>query len=93
MIEFHDPRAQPSVEPTPYELETELTDGKTVGLLANGFPDSVRFLDQLEAVLSERLPRVTVKRYDKGNASVILDDQVLAGITKECHAVVAAYGH
>ena len=93
MIEFHDPRGEPSVEVTPYELSETIGEGKTVGLLANGFPDSVRFLDQLETALESRLPGATIKRYDKGNASIVLADQLLDGITKECHAVVTAYGH
>jgi hypothetical protein len=93
MIEFHDPRAEPGATLEPYQLTAELTEGSTLGLLANGFPDSERFLDQLEASLACALPWLEVKRYNKGNASVIASDQVLAGISKECKAVVTAYGH
>ena len=52
-ISFLDPRGESAVEPTPYDLSTRLDPGVTVGLLANGFPDSVEFLD---AVRTERPP-------------------------------------
>ena len=93
MIEFLDPRAHPGATPEPYDLTVELTEGSTLGLLANGFPDSEQFLDQLQESLSIAKPWLEIRRYNKGNASVIASDQVLAGISRECKAVVTAYGH
>ena len=97
MIEFHDPRAEPGATEQPYELQAELgpnlDDDVTLGLLANGFPDSEQFLDQLAEALGTALPHLTIRRYNKGNASVIAGDQVLEGISRECKAVVTAYGH
>ena len=92
MIEFLDPRAEPAAEPEPYELAASL-DGATAGLLANGFPDSVNFLDRVAEVLIDLVPGIELRRYNKGNASVLADDQLLDGISKECKAVVTAYGH
>ena len=44
MIRFHNPTARTAVAPEPYELSCDIRpkDGAdlTVGLLANGFPDS-----------------------------------------------------
>ena len=65
----------------------------TIGLLANGFPDSVRFLDCVEEALQAELPGISTLRFNKGNASILAGDQLLDGITKECRAVVTAYGH
>ena len=47
MIEYHDPQANSSVAVTPYQLGISLAGGRplTVGLLANGFPDSENFLN------------------------------------------------
>jgi hypothetical protein len=91
---FVDPRATSETLVTPYELAVDLHgDALSVGLLANGFPDSVAFLDQVEAALGESLPRVTFKRYNKRNASAIASEEMLATIASECGAVVAAYGH
>jgi hypothetical protein len=93
-LRFVDPRGVPARPTDPYLLSADLTAaGCTVGLLANGFPDSVTFLDELELVLNEQLPTVRTLRYAKPNASDIADDQLLAGITRECRAVVTAYGH
>ena len=93
MIRFHDPRAAPGAELRPYELTFNAEPETTIGLLANGFPDSERFLDCVAEVLEEQRPGLRIKRYNKGNASILASDQVLDGITAECKAVVTAYGH
>jgi hypothetical protein len=93
-IEFVDPRGQPSAAVEPYVLAVDLHDGPAaVGLLANGFFDSVAFLDQVAEALADAVPGVTIHRYDKGDASSMAPDQLLDGISAECAAVVTAYGH
>ncbi len=93
-VQYLDPRAQPGQEAEPYQLSLDVEDGPvTVGLLANGFPDSVAFLDQVEVALAAVLPGARFRRYDKGNASAVASDQLLDGITAECQAAVTAYGH
>ena len=95
MIEYHNPRAKVNVEHFPYNLSITLTGSNkaSVGLLANGFPDSVVFLEAVGRALEEELPGIRVRSYNKGNASIIASDDLVAGITKECKAVVTAYGH
>ncbi len=93
-ITFVDPRAEPGAPIEPYELRANLeVDGLTLGLLANGFPDSVAFLDQVQAALAEILPGASFKRWDKGDASSVASPAMLAEMVQSCHAVVAAYGH
>ena len=92
-ISFLDPRGESAVEPTPYELSTSLESGVTVGLLANGFPDSVEFLDAVGDAVAVLRPDIGFVRYDKGDASAIANDAMLGAIEAECGAVVAAYGH
>lgn len=93
-ITFVDPRAEPGAAVEPYELRADLeTEGLTIGLLANGFPDSVAFLDQVQVALAQALPRAAFKRWDKGNASTVASTAMLAEMEASCHAVVAAYGH
>ncbi len=92
-IEFLDPRGEPETVAVPYDLSADLGGPATVGLLANGFPDSVAFLDQVEAAMRSLRPGLEYARYDKGNASAIAGDPMLDTITSECQAVVAAYGH
>lgn len=95
MIEFHDPRGQVATEPRPYTLGIKVrgANGLTVGLLANGFPDSVNFLDRIGDVIAELEPGVSLSHYNKGNASIAAPDDMLAEIRENCDAVVAAYGH
>ena len=92
-IQFIDPRAEPGATPEPYDLSADITGGQTVGLLANGFPDSVRFLDYVQQSLSAKFPDLKIKRYNKGNATTVAGDQLLTGIAEECLAVITAYGH
>lgn len=94
MIEFLDPRGAPGTPIEPYELNIDAGSGPiTIGLLANGFPDSVRFLDQVGRALAAANPEATFVRYDKGDASSVVSDVMLDDLVDRCQAVVAAYGH
>jgi hypothetical protein len=92
-ISFLDPRGESAVEPTPYDLSTRLDPGVTVGLLANGFPDSVEFLDAVGEAITAQRPGIELARWNKGDASAIANDTMLGEIEAECVAVVAGYGH
>jgi len=92
-ISFLDPRGESALEPTPYDLSTRLEPGVTVGLLANGFPDSVEFLDAVGEAITAQRPGIELARWNKGDASAIANDTMLGEIEAECVAVVAAYGH
>ena len=92
-MEFLDPRGAPLAPIEPYRGRAVLAAGETVALFANGFPDSVAFLEHIGRALSNELPGVDVKLWNKGNASALASDQHLGEIQAECTAVVAAYGH
>ena len=93
-VEYLDPRAEPGVPVVPYGLSLPADAGPvTIGLLANGFPDSAVFLDALAEELNRLDPMWKFLRYAKPNASVPAGDQLLDGIAAECRAVVTAYGH
>ncbi len=95
MIEFHDPRAEIGVEVEPYMLGIDLgtEEPVTVGFLANGFPDSDVFLSVVAEAVTSALPSVTAAHWNKGNASIPANDEILGEIENRCQAVVAAYGH
>ncbi len=92
-MRFVDPLPAPSVAADPYDLSTPLGPGAIIGLFANGFPDSVEFLSQVEAALADRLEQPTFVHMNKGNASRLATDDEVAEISERCDAVVAAYGH
>jgi hypothetical protein len=92
-MEFLDPRGVPSRAIEPYELAVDLQEGDTVALFANGFPDSVAFLEHVEKSLTRQLPGVSFLQLNKGNASALASNEHLSTIADSCSAVVAAYGH
>lgn len=94
-ITYLDPRAEPGIAVDEYTARS-LDPGvaSTIGLLANGFPDSVAFLDHVErALLNVAPPGSVVKRYAKPNASASIADELLRTIVAECNGLVTAYGH
>ena len=96
MIKFVDPRGEVRTEEQPYELSFDLQNapaGTTVGLLANGFPDSQNFLEILGATICRRWPHLQVKVWNKGNASIAAPQSMLDEIKAQCQVVVAAWGH
>lgn len=93
-VDFLDPRAEPGQPVEPYSLRADLAAGTVViGLLANGFPDSVAFLDQVQEALAGRLGDARFVRYDKGNASAPASDEMLDAMASQCTVAVTAYGH
>lgn len=92
-MRFVDPLPAPSIAADRYDLSTPLEAGATIGLFANGFPDSVEFLSQVESALATRLEQPTFVHMNKGNASRLASDDEVATIAEQCDAVVAAYGH
>lgn len=94
MVQFVDPRAEVGVTITAYELGIDLAAeaAPKVALLANGFPDSVRFLAAVKEALQELLPAMQAQEFDKGNASITVSESMLADING-ADAAIAAYGH
>lgn len=93
-IKYLDPRSKPGLSVDPYDLQIDITrPGITLGLLANGFPDSVIFLNEIGSALKKRLPDIRLQTFDKGNPTIIADEPLIDAITAECKTVVTAYGH
>jgi hypothetical protein len=97
-IRFLDPRAQPSAPISPYEAKLDWSSAQnqplSIGLLANGFPDSDNFLETVEIALRNILPKDTTYSFtNKGNASAPASKEMVEAIAANTHAVVTAYGH
>ena len=94
MITFVDPRSEPGAPVEDYDLGVDVTaTPTTIGLVANGFPDSERFLDHVEKALAIELPHAMFRRWNKGDASSQLSAAMLDEVVEACDAVVGAYGH
>lgn len=92
-IEFHDPRGEQGRTSEAYALALDCESAVTIGLLANGFPDSVVFLDAVESALGAVLPAARFRCYAKPGASTPASADLVARIAGECDALVTAYGH
>jgi hypothetical protein len=79
----------------PYTLGLDLDaePAASIGLMANGFPDSVAFLDAVEVALVAQHPNLRIHRYNKGNASISASDALMDEIANQCDGLIAAYGH
>ena len=85
-VEYYDPRARQDSAPQPYDRTADLSGPLTVGLLANGFPDSGRFLEHLAAALGPKLPRASFKHFVKPADSAVVSEEMLAAIEEESTA-------
>ena len=65
-------------------------NGRTVGLLDISKPRGNVFLDRLEQLLNERLPRVAVKRYRKPTFAKPAPEPLRQQIREECDFVIEA---
>lgn len=94
MIEFHDPRARVGRILEAYSLQVDLRSCQApkVAFLANGFPDSERFLDKIANVMRTLLPNLTISTHNKGNASIVANEDILNAI-RGSDAAITAYGH
>jgi len=95
MIEYHNPQADVGIDEVPYALKANLSAkaSVSVGFLANGFPDSVNFLEALAEAMQTLEPSIETFMYNKGNASIPAPAALLEEAKRDCAAVVAAYGH
>ena len=97
MLTFFDPRGlvKRTVEPYCNSLDVRKKGGEdiTVGLLANGFPDSELFLRKVGSAIQNCLPQIGTKIWNKGNPGITVPEDLLQAIVADCHVVVAAYGH
>ena len=92
-IRFHDPRPPTAATVDAYKVDGHGDRAPVIGLLANGFPDSMTFLDALSVELALRVPGVTFARVEKPSPPTPLTAEQHRMLTEDCVAVVAAYGH
>ena len=94
-VSFHDPRppiveAAQSFRSLPLR---KIPSAPTIGLLANGFPDSAQFLDAVARRIAAVVDGVGFERVTKVSPPTPLTEAQVTLLTTTCDAVVAAYGH
>ena len=97
MIKFIDPRGKVATPIEPYELSKNVRENEgdrlSVALLANGFPDSELFFKKLGEAIERRLPKISTKLWNKGNAGSPASDEMLHEIMSSSTIAIAGYGH
>jgi hypothetical protein len=94
-VSFLDPRP-PVVEAAHSYAQMQLRSiprRPTIGLLANGFPDSAEFLIAVAQQIAARIDGVKFERITKVSPPTPLTASQLTRLTTTCDAVIAAYGH
>lgn len=95
MVDFHDPRAPTGVKSEPYGLAVDLKrmNDPCVAFLANGFPDAERFLGKVAEAMQRILSQLSIRAFNKGDASSPAPAAMVEEVRNGCHAAVTAYGH
>ena len=93
VIRFFDPRPAARPAPGSRTFVASRRERRTVGLLANGFPDSMAFLDAVAHTLAHAYPATRFVRVEKTSPPEPLTDEQLQVLTNDCDGVIAAYGH
>jgi hypothetical protein len=95
-ITYLDPIPESSTPSDPYTLSVDASRPVRIGLVANSFPGSARFLSFVADAVGRELDAsfVSFEKDKLGlNASIMLPDDQVTGIRAEVDAVVTAYGH
>lgn len=86
----------PTVEPIPAEAivasRPDTLDGKVLGLLANGKPNSVEILDMVHEILADRYEFKQVIAKNKGNASRPCPADLMEEMAEQCDVVITSSG-
>ena len=85
MIEYHNPSGRER-RASSHGLSVPGRDPNAHWLLANGFPDSVEFLNEIGAAIEALRPGISIVAYNKRNATMPASEQLL-------EIVVNARGH
>ena len=86
----------PTAEAIPIEAviasRPDTLDGKVLGLLANGKPNSVEMLEMVREVLADRFEFKEVVARNKGNASRPAPPAILDELADLCDLVITSSG-
>ncbi len=91
-LEVLNPVQEPLPENGFLARRPESLDGKIVGLLSNGKPNSDNLLTLVFDVIKDVAPDMQAFSIDKGNASRPCPEDILNKIKSECEVVITASG-
>ena len=91
-LEVLDPTVQPIPEHAVIAARPDTLDGASIGLLANGKPNSEELLEMVREVLADRYEFGEVIARNKGNASRPCPGDILDDLVERCDVVITASG-
>ena len=93
-IQFMDPRAEPAVAPRSYsQILTPGSSDARLALVANGFPDSDRFVEFLGVELTTSASWLLPTTYEKSDPTSVMSATNFQEIAEENRAAIGVYGH
>ncbi|TAK70670.1 MAG: hypothetical protein EPO13_02040 [Actinomycetota bacterium] len=92
-ITYLDPDAGPPHETHEYQLRLAGDGAVRIGLLANGFPDSTAFLQEVQAAIGAHQPDASFVLYTKPRLGTSLTPDEIGQHFGDCDALVVAIGH
>jgi hypothetical protein len=93
-VNFLDPGPGAPHETLEYDLRLRPSGGSVrIGLLANGFPDSTAFLEEVRSALREQRPEASFVLYTKPRLGTPITEEEMKQRFAGCNALVVALGH
>jgi hypothetical protein len=94
MLVIYDPHAEPGVPVDAYELRADAgRPGLSIGLVSNGFPDATTLMKSVGRALEARLNAPRIRLFERFNATVLADSEVIREIADTCDVAVTGMGH
>jgi hypothetical protein len=94
VIVIFDPQSEPGVPVEAYNLFANVRrSGLTIALVSNGFPDATNLMNAVGRSLEKRLNAPRIRLFERFNATILADKEVIHEISKSCDVAVTAMGH
>src|SRR5258707_927224 len=93
-VGYLNPRGTSPIEHEVYDLRLDpALVSPVIGILANGFIDSVAFAGYLGDAITAAQPGTRIVLENKGDPSTVVGGERLERMAAECNAVIGLYGH
>jgi 6-phosphofructokinase len=94
MVVILDPQAEPGVPVDAYNVFANVRRrGVSIALVSNGFPDATNLMNAVGRALEARLDSPRIQLFERFNATILADREVIQEISKSFDVAVTAMGH
>jgi hypothetical protein len=94
MVVILDPQSEPGVPVEAYTVFANVRRrGVSIALVSNGFPDATNLMNAVGRSLEARLDFPRIHLFERFNATILADKEVIQEISKSFDVAVTAMGH